>query len=86
MHTKQLQTAYRSPTLEGLDGKDQPNPWPACGSCPASIWSISVNGLQCFCALKKEQCWGGEIPPILVCDGREFAVAKFLIGQHGQVA
>jgi len=65
---------YISPILHEMDAKHQPNPSPACETCPASMWFSTKEVLKCFCTRMHVITWDGEQPPIMTCDGRELAL------------
>ena len=70
---------YTSPVLAKLHPDSQPKPWPACATCPASLWfSTSEPSLQCFCTRMHLIVFNGVDKPVMTCDGRELALVELM--------
>ena len=69
---------YISPVLQKLHEDSRPKPSPACATCPASLWFISNEQLQCFCTRMHLIVWNGVEKPVMKCDGRELAIVELL--------
>ena len=54
-----------------LSQEDYPDPRPACASCPAAVWYLTVKGLRCLCDQHHFISWVSNREPVLACDTRE---------------
>ena len=68
---------YFSHVLAALDERWLPNPLPACASCPASSWYTTAEMLACYCSSFGRSVWSRTADPLVRCDGREKALARF---------
>ena len=73
-----LQSPYTSPVLEKILPSARPKPSPACEDCPQSLWFATQDELKCRCSRMHLISWTQDEPPIMACDGREFAVMELL--------
>ena len=63
------------PTLGSVPPDRQPNPMPACATCPKAMWYRTSRQLRAFCRELRHISWqDGELEPIVQCDGREAAL------------
>ncbi len=69
-------TAYMSPVLQIVPDERQPVPYPACATCPRSLWFTTLAALRCYCTVMGVTTWDGEELPVMNCDGREAALAQ----------
>ena len=67
---------YSSATLQQIKPENQPKPLPACGTCPAAIWFATDSDLKCWCTRMHSIAWTTKESAIMVCDGREIALAE----------
>lgn len=66
-------TGETGPTLKSASA--QPQPMPACGTCPKAMWYRTAKHLRAYCREIRLITWEeGEKDPILQCDGREAAL------------
>jgi len=49
-------------------------PFPACATCPASLWYLDQE-LACFCKVRKDDTWGGRAAAVRACAERETLLA-----------
>lgn len=67
---------HSSPTLGAITDTTLPDPPPACETCPAGIWHATEMVLRCYCTVMHTITWQKTEKPILLCDGREQAIAR----------
>jgi len=67
---------HTSPILDWLAAEQQPDPSPACKSCPAAIWYSTQGELKAYCKQMALISWDSTAAPVLACDGRELAIAE----------
>lgn len=48
-----------------------PNPEPACATCPAKDWYLTLKDLRCYCMARGVISWVSNEAPIMACDARE---------------
>lgn len=76
---------YASEILKMLLTEHQPVPYPACATCPASVWFTTKKALRCFCSVMRMLTWDGDEAPVMNCDARELAVVKLKKEMEEQV-
>ncbi|MGY2735040.1 hypothetical protein [Sphingomonas sp. UYP23] len=48
-----------------------PDPEPACATCPASDWYLTMKELRCYCTARGNISWVSNDAPVMACDTRE---------------
>lgn len=60
-----------SSILKQLPKSMFPNPEPACATCPAKDWYLTLKQLRCYCTHHRFVSWVSNTDPVMVCDARE---------------
>lgn len=60
-----------SAVLASLPPSEYPNPEPACATCPAKDWYVTMKTLRCYCKEYRFISWLSNDDPIMMCDPRE---------------
>lgn len=85
MTDEPLVNPHRSATLKYVEqaGLDSPPDNVACVDCPAGIWHRSQDQrLVCFCTVLHRDTWTAKLDPILICDGRDAAIARLVPNEN----
>ncbi|EPL59891.1 hypothetical protein B382_24208 [Stutzerimonas stutzeri B1SMN1] len=73
---------YESPTISRLPSHQRPKPSTVCESCPAAVWMVQKNQLQCYCRVTHVMIYSKEEKTALTaCDGRDMAIEQLLAKQ-----
>ena len=63
-----------STTLTRLSASKRPVPSTVCEACPAAVWYVRTEKVQCYCRLMHLISWEtGQADPITICDGPAIA-------------
>lgn len=72
---KRLMGEDDSNVLAQLPKEIYPDPEPACATCPAKDWYLTVKKLLCYCQERGIISWVSNEDPIMVCETRERLIA-----------
>jgi hypothetical protein len=72
-----------SVVLAQLSDEHRPDPWPACATCPARDWYLTVKGLRCYCNEHRYVSWVSNDNPVLMCEARERLIEEDAVAARG---
>ena len=80
------ESEFASMVVSALDETNQPNPLPACATCPESLWYITERGLSNYCGAMGAITWDRKSKPVMSCDGKAAAILEILAKRKSKEA